>query len=67
MIQPFKAGDSLADHARPIGEVMAQLAGALMEFTKFKEANPDFATTRVDDSALNGYVAAVRESVMDRI
>ena len=65
MIQPFKAGDSLADHARPIGEIMAQLAGALMEFTNFKEANPDVATTRVDDSALNGYVAAVRESVMD--
>jgi hypothetical protein len=65
LIQPFKAGDSLADHARPIGEVMAQLAGALTEFTNFKKANPDFATMRVDNSVLNGYVAAVRESVMD--
>jgi hypothetical protein len=67
LIQPFKAGDSLADHAQPIGEIMAQLTGALTEFTNFKKANPDFGTTRVDDSALNGYVAAVRESVVDRI
>ena len=65
MIKPFKAGDRLADHARPIGEVMAQLAGALTEFTNFKKANPDFATTRVDNSMLNGYVTAVQESVMD--
>jgi len=67
LIKPFKAGDSLADHARPIGEVMVQLTEVLTEFANFKKANPGFVTTRVDDSALNGYVAAAREGVMDRI
>jgi hypothetical protein len=62
MIQPFKAGDRFADHARPIGEVMVQLTGALTEFAKFKKANPDFATMETDNRAFKGYVAAIQEN-----
>jgi hypothetical protein len=67
LVQPFKAGDRFADHARPIGEVMSQLTIALTELANFKMANPDFTTTRFDNSALNGYVAAGRESGVGRI
>ena len=40
MIKPFKAGSSYADHARPMGDIMAQLKGALTELENFKKANP---------------------------
>jgi hypothetical protein len=46
---------------------MAQLTIALTEFANFKKANPNFTTTRFDNSALNEYVAARWESKMDRI
>jgi hypothetical protein len=58
MIQPFKAGDRIADHARPIGEVMAQLTQALTEFVNIKKANPDCATMKADHHAFNGYATA---------
>jgi hypothetical protein len=41
---------------------MVQLTGALTEFAKFKEANPDFATMETDNRAFKGYVAAIQEN-----
>jgi hypothetical protein len=61
MIQPFKAGDRFADHARPIAEVMEQLKGALTEFANLKNANPDFATRKADNLAYKGHVAELQD------
>jgi adenylate cyclase len=37
MMQPFKPGDRLTDHAAPIGEVMQQLQTQLAEYKALKE------------------------------
>ena len=52
-MQPFRAGDRFADHARPIGEVMAQLTGALHEYANFRKNNPGFATSQIGNGALS--------------
>lgn len=57
MIQPFKAGDGFADHARPISDIMAQLKGALTELENFKKVNPHLSTRESDNRADKGQVA----------
>jgi adenylate cyclase len=37
MMRPFKPGDSLKDHAAPIGDVLQQLRTQLAEFQALKE------------------------------
>lgn len=37
MMQPFKSGDRLNDHAAPIGEVLQQLQTQLAEYKALKE------------------------------
>lgn len=64
MIQPFKAGDTLADHARPIAEVMVQLKGALTEFANLKSAKPDFASRKADNLVYKGHAIEVQEDEM---
>lgn len=56
MIQPFKAGDRLADHAQPISDIMAQLKGALIELENIKKVNPDFLTGESDNRAYKSRV-----------
>jgi hypothetical protein len=56
MIQPFKAGDGFADHARPISDIMAQLKGALIELENIKKVNPYFLTGESDNRAYKSRV-----------
>lgn len=37
MMRPFKSGDTLQDHAVPVGEVMQQLQTQLAEYRALKE------------------------------
>lgn len=57
MIQPFKAGDRFADHARPISDIMAQLKAALTELENFKKVNLHLSRRESDNHADKGQVA----------
>lgn len=47
MMQPFKAGDRFADHAKPISEVMSQLTAALGDYQTLKRGDAKLALTEV--------------------
>jgi hypothetical protein len=62
LVKPMKAGDRLADHARPMGEVMAEIGKALKEFADFKRENPDYASVKEEMRALKEHLSALEES-----
>lgn len=60
-MNPMKAGDRLADHARPMGEVMDEISRALKEFAEFKRENPDYASIKEEMRALKEHLRALEE------
>jgi cell shape-determining protein MreC len=44
----MKAGDTLADHAMPMDNIINQLTQTLKEFAQFKQQNPDYTTMKKD-------------------
>jgi hypothetical protein len=62
MVKPMKGGDSFYDHARPMGEVMAEISKTLKEFADFKRENPNYASLKEDFRALKEHMKALEDS-----
>lgn len=62
LLKPMKGGDKLSEHARPMGEVMAEISRALKEFADFKRDNPDYASLREDYRALEQHMQTLEET-----
>ena len=58
----MKGGDTLFDHARPMGEVMAEISKALKEFADFKKENPNYASQKEDFRALKEHMTALEDT-----
>lgn len=58
----MKGGDSLYDHARPIGEIIEEIGKALKEYANFKEENADLACVKEDFRALQKHMQVLDES-----
>lgn len=58
----MKGGNTLYDHARPMGEVMAEISNIVKEYADLKRQNPDYVSVKEEYGALKEHMKTLEHS-----
>lgn len=61
IVNPFKQGDSLAEHSLPMGEVMSEIHKVFTEFRDFKRRNADYESMASELQALKQHMSLLQD------